>query len=91
MLNKVAGALSQPLDSLLTGLRASLQAAERHADEVEAVSYAEAAVAETEGPTVLSNESTTQDIPLLESPDEEIWEDEAPEDQQKGPLPRVLP
>ena len=91
MLNKVADALSQPPDSLLTGLRASLQAAERHADEVEAVSCAEAAVAETEGPTVLSNESTTRDIPLPENPDEEIWEDEAPEDRHKGPLPRVLP
>jgi len=91
MLNKVADALLLPPDSLLTGLRASLQAAERHADEVEAVSCAEAAIAETEGPTVLSNESTTQDIPLPENPDEEILEDEEPEDRQKGPLPRVLP
>ena len=91
MLNKVANALSQTPDSLLMRLRASLQAAEHYADEVEAVSCAEAAIAETEGPTVLGNESTTQDLPLPENPDEEIWEDEAPEGQQKGPLPRILP
>ena len=28
---------------------------------------------------------------MPENPDEEIWEDEAPEGQQKGPLPRILP
>ena len=78
-------------NSILTRLRAAVEVAELQAAAVKALASSETAIAETEGPTFLPNESSTHDIPLSETMDEETWEDEAEKDLQKSLSPRVLP